>query len=164
MSLHRTQEDDILEIVGKHLKSKQFYTLASGGNQAGLFSFYTKLGRRKAPDLVVFRNPVLAVFEAKVKASSLFSSKEEGASDYDCISFFVHSEEAQRQIIRKAIPVLKSLDVKIERDIKVVGGLIAGDDFSPHLKYVKDMNIVLLSVNVDNSSVKCNCDFEGFFK
>lgn len=116
-----------------------------------MFRFHTRKGRRKAPDLVAFRDPLVLVCEAKVSASDLFRpAKASGESDYDCMVFLVDSHAAQQEVIQNVRSVLNGLQVTHSDVITVAPGLIAGSAFSSCRGPDFDARLVVLRVARDS--------------
>lgn len=147
------QEDDILDIASKFLSSNNFLILAVGGNQAGSFRFKINSKKTKAPDLVAFRYKYILVFEAKVRAKNLFSKTNNKYSDYECVSFLINSKSAKDEIKENAERMMSLLKIEAPNNIEVIGGLIAGDDFSDHLHKIKEKELLLLYVDAETEGV-----------
>jgi hypothetical protein len=153
MSKRALQEDDLLEIVALDLRKRGFRVLAVGGNQAGLFRFHTKQRKRKAPDLVAYREPVLIVGEAKVRATALFSMSQAGDTDFGCIEYLSKSLRAQREIIDNVRRVLRTLNVTLPESIFFCTALIAATNFPRNEALEQNPHIMLLQVDAITSQI-----------
>jgi hypothetical protein len=153
MSKQAFQEDDVLEIVAEALRQKGFLILAVGGNQAGLFRFHTGAGKRKAPDLVAYREPLLIVGEAKVRASALFTNQGIGESDFMCMDYLSKSMRAQREIIDNVKRVLGTLKLTPPELFTFKTALIAATKFPSHASLKESPDMILLQVNQQTESL-----------
>lgn len=150
MSIRNVQEDDVLEIAAHFFRNRGFQVLALGGNQAGLFSFKTKSGRRKYPDLVATRERITIVLEAKIKSSALFKrSPETNESDYGALLDLLSSKQAQKNILAKAGLVLKSLNSTVDEQMSLCVGLIASDNFEKVRLIAEDNRVILIAINTE---------------
>jgi len=92
--------------------------------------FFTVNGRRKAPDLVAWRNGELLVLEAKVHASALFREDEGGFSDYWCMQALASQPGLQDQLIERVKPMLRGVADLAASCPRFLCGLLAGQAFS----------------------------------
>lgn len=159
------QEDDVLEFASNYLTAKGYRILVSGGNQDGLYRYKLPSGQHKAPDLIAYKKPVLAVFEGKISSNKLFSNNKFEDSDYNSMSFLLDSKQAQNEIIKKVTFILNALGENLDFDFDFVGGLIAANNISQD-KYNKiiDSKIVFLRVDTSNASLSVCNDKHGYFK
>jgi hypothetical protein len=152
--MKQAQEDDVIEVAAEHFTSKGFSVLAWGANQAGL-RFHTGSKTWKAPDLVVYREPIVGVFEAKIRTAQLFISSGTRMSDHDAIVFLLDSEQAQHEILHQVRERLR-IPEKSVSSFQLIGGLIAGNELSPSQMAKKESRILYLQVNLENRTVKAN--------
>lgn len=149
----RWLENDVIQVAVRHFESLGYRALAAEGNQAGLFAYSIGSRRTKYPDVVLYRDAVVAVFEAKARVSSLFSAPDGGMSDYESVCYLANSCEAQQQVIRRALSILKTVGVKPAEPLHLTTGLIAAGDFGPWLTKLDGTGIMLVSVDMTSRGV-----------
>jgi hypothetical protein len=125
------REDDIVHSLTS-LWRPTTTILAAGANQAAM-AFLTAEGRRKAPDLVVFAENSILLFEAKTRASALFVGGP--ASDAEILLSLAASRTRQRVFLDRCRRLLGSMSIPSPHDLDLRLGLLAGTAFSDnHLK------------------------------
>jgi hypothetical protein len=78
-------EDEIVVAFAAFGAQRGCNIMAAAANQASTFAFRAGPLRRKAPDIALYRDQVLYLFEAKILARHLFSRGKHALSDADCL-------------------------------------------------------------------------------
>jgi hypothetical protein len=90
-------EGDLVAGFAAFLREHEWTVVVARPNQAAVY-FTTEAGGRKGPDVVAYRNGVLLVAEAKVKAESLFVRGGRDISDAEALRLLKDSPSCQTEL------------------------------------------------------------------
>jgi hypothetical protein len=145
-------EDQVIGVYADHQRNAGVLVLAEGGNQMRAFRFMTSTKRRKAPDLALYCDGVLSIFEAKVRPADLFRLGNDGLSDYAAMREISESPEIQKQFIAEASRRLRACGYSGPPPTTVHLGLIAAGPILKHLPKVSPSPLLLINVSVESKS------------
>jgi hypothetical protein len=132
----------LIEQPSSMLLLRQF----SEANQMRAFLFKTLDGKRKAPDLVVFKDGLLAIFEAKIRPRNLFAIPTKGLSDFQAMSQAATSSMVQNLLLIEAEERLHACGWTGANPQKLCFGLIAQGSIVNCANYVANPDLVIINV------------------
>lgn len=124
-------EDEVVVTFAEYASARTAFVLVAAANQSSGFSYRLSDGRRKAPDIVIYHDELLFVFEAKIFAKDLFREVEGRVSDADALIQLGRALDQQAMLVeegRRKLRAIHDCDHVIRR---VVRGLVAGDSLLP---------------------------------
>lgn len=124
--------------------------LAEGANQMRSFRFNLPSGRRKAPDLVAYREGRLGIFEAKVRPGALFKRSAGAESDFDAIQCLRADEAAIDAMRVEARRRLLACGTQPHDVIEVSFGLVANGSCVECNADLAATGLVLVNVDCEN--------------
>ena len=97
------EEGEIVSEFAAFLRRREWRVVVARANNASVF--FTLLdGRRKAPDIVAYRDRTLLTAEAKPTARAILGTGLRGTSDLECMEFLATSDMAKTELLDKVRP------------------------------------------------------------